>query len=323
MYNLRYHIASLVSVFIALALGLVLGGLIVDEGSPANNQAIVDSLKTDIETVRAQSAETQARNDLLAAFIDQNVTALITNQLEGYAVIVIRDDAPTADLAQATVAQAGATALPFTVDQAKFDELASDSATMKLLADLQKKAEGETEPATDAVAFDAREALAAAVVAEWVDPALTKRPFTDALIGDGVLTAYGVEWDKIKLIGIVDATAQTDPVASTLSFALLAQLAERDYPAIVVSSDVEADVAYPGDIDGSSVSALNTLGTSLGDYTLVALLRGAQAGWYGLMEGARAEYVLLPAELTVAGTVPVVEVEAPPTEAGEPGTETP
>ena len=32
MYNIRYHIASLVAVFLALALGLVLGGLVVRQG---------------------------------------------------------------------------------------------------------------------------------------------------------------------------------------------------------------------------------------------------------------------------------------------------
>ena len=31
MYNLRYHIASLAGVFLALALGLILGGLVVSQ----------------------------------------------------------------------------------------------------------------------------------------------------------------------------------------------------------------------------------------------------------------------------------------------------
>jgi len=321
MYNLRYHIASLVSVFIALALGLVLGGLIVDEGSPANNQAIVDSLRSDIELVRAQSAETSARNDLLASFIDQNLSLLITDQLKGHAVVVIRDDAQTADLAQATITQAGATALPIIVDEAKYAELTGESATMKLLAEIEKKAL-EQPDGTDAE-FDARATLAEKVIGEWTDQKLTERPFTDALVSDGVLTAYGIEWDKISLLGMVDATTQTDPVASSLSFALMARLSVLEYPAIVVTGDTEADVAYPDDIDGSSVSALNTVETSLGDYTLIALLKGAQAGWYGLMEGARAEYVLMPAELTLAGKPVTVAPEQAPAETAEGAPATP
>ena len=38
MYNIRYHIASLVAVFLALALGLVLGGLVVQQGTFSKQQ---------------------------------------------------------------------------------------------------------------------------------------------------------------------------------------------------------------------------------------------------------------------------------------------
>ena len=45
MYNVRYHIASLVSVFLALALGLVLGGLIVDKTPATSQSSLVTGLK--------------------------------------------------------------------------------------------------------------------------------------------------------------------------------------------------------------------------------------------------------------------------------------
>ena len=309
MYNLRYHIASLVSVFIALSLGLVLGGLIVDEGSPANNQAIVDSLKADIETVREHSAEVQAQNDVLASFIDQNVSALIADQLDEYAVIVIRDDGDAADIAQAVVTQAGGLALPFSIDTVKFEELASDSKTMTLIDELEKKNNDNAEQTTNGE-FDAVTVLAATLATEWTDPTLKERPLTDAVIADGVLTAYGVDWENDRILGIVDATTQVGPLEPTLTLAIMKALAEKGYPAIVASNKTTVELEYEAGIDATGISALNTLGTSIGDYTLIALLKGASAGRYGTMTTASAEYVLMPAELTVAGK-PIPEESDP------------
>ena len=47
MINFRFHIASLVAVFLALALGVVMGSTVVD-------RAIVESLRTQIDDVRGE-----------------------------------------------------------------------------------------------------------------------------------------------------------------------------------------------------------------------------------------------------------------------------
>jgi hypothetical protein len=299
MYNLRYHIASLVSVFIALALGLVLGGLIVDEGSPVDNQAIVDSLKADIELVREQSAEAEAHNTLLSSFIDQNLSLLLADQLEGFAVIVMRDDGEVADIAQAVIAQAGGVALPFSFDQSAFDDLGAQSATKLLIAEHEKKANAEEETADQE--FSPIDTVVASVVAEWTDPSMKDRPFTDALVSDGVLTAYGVDWAAHRILGIVDATTQDGPITDSLTFAVMKALADADYPAIVASTDQDAALEFALGLDASGLSALNDLGTSMGDYSLIALLKGAGAGRFGTMVDATAPFALMPAELLLAG----------------------
>ena len=55
MYNIRYHIASLASVFLALALGLVLGGLIVDKTPSSAQSVLVTGLKQEFEILRVDN----------------------------------------------------------------------------------------------------------------------------------------------------------------------------------------------------------------------------------------------------------------------------
>ncbi|MCL2819183.1 MAG: copper transporter [Actinomycetia bacterium] len=305
MYNLRYHIASLVSVFIALALGLVLGGLIVDEGSPASTQAIVDSLRADYEAVRVESAEVQERNDMLAFFTESVTPALIDDQLTGYSVFVIREDDKTAGEVARVVELAGATPVLFAFDEEVYAALGDESSLHTLIADLEKAAEEEkpegSETTSTAIEIDSPVQLAEKLVAEWTDDKLTARPYTDALVSDGVLSAPAQNWTVAPMLGIVDATATDQAIESTLATSVLRALADRGYPVIVASTDEEAELEFATESEGVGISTLNTLGTSIGDYTLVSLLKGAVAGHFGSMSNVTAPFALMPAELTLAG----------------------
>ena len=56
MYNLRYHIASLVAVFLALAIGIVLGGLVVRQGVfDTQQRALVSSLQSEFNSIKKQN----------------------------------------------------------------------------------------------------------------------------------------------------------------------------------------------------------------------------------------------------------------------------
>jgi len=58
--NFRFHVASLVAVFLALALGVVMGSTVID-------RAIVESLRTQIEDVRERARTTRQENERLRA----------------------------------------------------------------------------------------------------------------------------------------------------------------------------------------------------------------------------------------------------------------
>jgi hypothetical protein len=64
MINFRFHIASLIAVFLALAVGVVMGSTVID-------RAIVDGLRDRINTAEKNSNEVRSENHKLKTQLDQ------------------------------------------------------------------------------------------------------------------------------------------------------------------------------------------------------------------------------------------------------------
>jgi hypothetical protein len=109
--NFRFHLVSLVAVFLALALGVVMGSTVID-------RAIVDRLSSQIESVRQRSDARRQENlalkaqiDGLQAFIGQAVPQVVRSRLQGVpvAVVAIRGvDGDTVRAAAETLRASGA-----------------------------------------------------------------------------------------------------------------------------------------------------------------------------------------------------------------------
>ena len=65
MINFRFHIVSLIAIFLALALGIVIGAGVIDRG-------IVDTLDNRINTIEAKADRIQLENDILNAAVDRD-----------------------------------------------------------------------------------------------------------------------------------------------------------------------------------------------------------------------------------------------------------
>ena len=79
MINFRFHLASLVAIFLALALGVVIGAGVIDRG-------VVDALDNRLNTVEANSDRIQRDNDALTAAAKEQeaaITALGTQAIDG------------------------------------------------------------------------------------------------------------------------------------------------------------------------------------------------------------------------------------------------
>jgi hypothetical protein len=87
--NLRYHIVSLVAVFLALALGIVMGSTVID-------RAIVDGLRNRVDAVERRANSIDSENKTLKGqlatangFADQALDQLVDGRLHGIPVLVV------------------------------------------------------------------------------------------------------------------------------------------------------------------------------------------------------------------------------------------
>ncbi|MDQ3947185.1 MAG: copper transporter [Actinomycetota bacterium] len=89
MINFRFHLVSLVAVFLALALGVLMGSTVID-------RTIVDGLEASIKRVGDRADETRAENlalkarlDALEGYAEQALPLLIGDRLKGVPVAMV------------------------------------------------------------------------------------------------------------------------------------------------------------------------------------------------------------------------------------------
>lgn len=275
MYNLRYHIVSLVSVFLALALGLILGGLTVSTGMvDRQEKSLVDGLQREFAQLREDNRTLTNENKVLAAFTADAVEAWSAGKLKDRTVLVIGGPGLNAsvDDVREAVESAGGRIAVVQLTKANFglDNPEPSGQIASLAPDPEAPAES----------------IAASLSAEWLAPG-APRPLTAAFVEAGIIKLEGLEDDTVvsAVVNLVTAGDESDPagVLLTRSYA--------DLGLIVVSAerpDSETGIAREASRLGQS--GLDTLGTTTGNYTLVALLAGEAKGYYGTGQGATDPY---------------------------------
>jgi len=93
--DFRYHLVSLISVFLALAVGIVLGAGPLRENLGDQLAGQVEQLRTEQERLRSESEELTTKNDQLATFVSEIGPELVRGTLSGKQVAVITDDSST------------------------------------------------------------------------------------------------------------------------------------------------------------------------------------------------------------------------------------
>lgn len=95
MIDFRYHLVSLISVFLALAVGIVLGAGPLRENLGDQLAGQVEQLRTEQEQLRTEAEQLSAQNDQLSSFVTEIGPELVDGTLEGQRVAVLSDDAST------------------------------------------------------------------------------------------------------------------------------------------------------------------------------------------------------------------------------------
>jgi len=102
MINFRYHLVSLTGVFLALALGIILGASVVDSGAVDGLRGQLGSVKADVGRVDQQNAALRRDLDTWNEFATKAGPGVLSGRLQGVPVLLLGmrgiDAEPVADL---------------------------------------------------------------------------------------------------------------------------------------------------------------------------------------------------------------------------------
>jgi len=279
VYNIKYHIASLVAVFLALALGLVLGGLVVRQGGFDEQQsAIVDALQKQFSSLEKQNSTLKGDLELERGHSERMTDEWIAGRLQGRTVLIITSTTKGVggDPAIDAVKDAGGSAAVVTMSKPRFG-LADEGVAAAVRSVVGSSTDLET-------------GLVSGLANEWSQPDVP-RPLTAALQDAGVITVTGLS-ASMAATQVVDVAAfdkKPDPLALDIAQAYasagrFALGAKAPSPNTGVAAAAAA----------RRISAFDTLGTNPGRFTLVALLTGGQQGYYSVDSNATAKYPPVP-----------------------------
>jgi hypothetical protein len=114
MINFRYHVVSILAVFLALAIGTVMGASFVGRGIIDNLQKQIDTVSGHADTVQAKNEKLQGENDQLNKYVEQTQLFAVARSLVGVRANVVAErgtDGGTVD-DQVTLLRQGGSTVP-------------------------------------------------------------------------------------------------------------------------------------------------------------------------------------------------------------------
>lgn len=287
MYNFRYHIASLVAVFLALSIGLLLGTVVVERGTlNAQRTTLVDSLQKEYSALRTDNTQLKSELDTNKAFVTDAAPVLVANRLSGRTVLVL-GNAGRADAAAAVgdaVAKAGGMSISATFRDAGFG-LKDKALAAKVAAVLAADASGDlTAPTADVLAR------------EFANAPGIPSPLTDLLVAAGELSMTRPDGAGTPTLFVV--TGAFDDKADAAQIALASAAKSHGQMAAGAETTKHATGVAAAASD-AGLPTVDHADTPLGQVSLVWVLLGRADGRFGLARGVDGAY---PSPLTA--TIP-------------------
>src|SRR5688572_17579532 len=103
MINFRFHIVSLIAVFLALAIGVVMGATVIDQAIVDGLNARINDVEREANAQRADNNELRTEVERLEDYIDRTDEYAVTGQLEDVPVAVVALRGVDADEVNAAV----------------------------------------------------------------------------------------------------------------------------------------------------------------------------------------------------------------------------
>jgi hypothetical protein len=290
VFDLRYHVASLAAVFIALAVGILLGVAISGNLSDAQTsfeRSEISRLNEELSKERALADAVGRRGDAATALLEQAYPALMGERLAGldFAILFlgpVQGDVRSAVERTLVDASAGAPvrviAIETPVDVRALDEELSSDEELASYRD-------ERGNFVDLGEALGRELLEGGETPLWTtlsNELVEERSGTSSLAADGAIVVRS--WSPREEEGEEDSAGRVR-ATSSLFDGLLTGLAGSDLAVIGVEATTSRDSAV--DVyRRHGVSSVDNVDTLAGRLALAILLAGGQPGHYGLKDSA-------------------------------------
>lgn len=278
MFNMRYHIASLVSVFLALSVGLLLGSIVNERGTlDAQRDALVSSLREQYDALSTENEALTLQNDGRGEFIADALPLLVDGELAGKTVVILSNAGRVDGLSAARSAVTAAGGTPVTVTFEK-RELGFDDVDASVIAS----------PHVDAASPDAVQQAAELLAAEWASP-LANRSFTEALVDAGVISVDLAELPASVRVDSVVVLAVLEDEPDAGAFEVARALADHGAPGVGVEvTGQQSGIA--GEAANRGLSAVDDIDEPEGVYSLVMVLAERASGYFGVGPAASSRY---------------------------------
>jgi hypothetical protein len=279
VFDLRYHVASLTAVFVALVIGILVGvGLsgkgFVNDAERANLNGRIADLQKERDTARASADAAVKGAQALRDFSDAAYPAIVPGRLEGQRVAVLFVGPVDHGVS-------------FAIDRSVGDAGGTVVRTRSISAPIDVKAVDETlrrQPALRKLAVADRLGDVGSALSQEL-AAGGKTPLWDALGRVIVLEREGPGTPPADALVVVrTAPPQTGPTKRFLA-GMYSGLARTGEPAVGTEAPGATPTALPA-FAKAGLSTVDAIDGSMGRLGLVLLLQGAQPGHYGMGETA-------------------------------------
>ena len=300
MIDFRYHLVSIVAVFLALAIGIVLGSTALQGDTLDVLRSENNSLTNQLNAARTQVGSYSQLAGASDTFLQNAEPKLLSGLLTGDKIVLVTEPGASSGITagvEKAAGYAGATVTGTVALQPKFNDLSGTTRSTLAAINQQLAATDGTvlDTATDQATVYQQEAaqLIATAVLNLADGQLgltvaQAQTLLSAYAKAGFLTTSGAPWNRATLAVIVapenaPSDSQNDQ-ANQVLLALAAQFAEAS-AATVVAGPVTSSAlpssaisALRGSGVSGQVSSVDNADTTLGQISTIWALADQRAG---------------------------------------------
>jgi Copper transport outer membrane protein, MctB len=297
MFSFRYHLVSIVAVFLALALGVLLGTTVVNQGLIDDLNRRTDAAVKRVDELNDQVRDLEGQVRTWEAFGAVAQPLLVEGQLVGHqSVVVTLDDVNAVDVdgARRSLEEAGATVTGILVARPKMS-LSSDPdrQAMATLLGMSSNATAEDLIGEAGRQLGARLASGPPLTGDDLLAQLVDQGFLALRGGTGLPSSVGGAGQSVVFVSGSESPPAVDPVAFFVP--AVTSLVQSASPVVATETvragyPFVANVRQDDTLDGT-VATVDNMDTMPGRVALVLSLRDllatpSQGGNYGVKPGA-------------------------------------